>query len=218
MRRLWFYTTFGALTAAVTPTSLLTVLLTGNGDLGQRLHARRWARALLALNGLSLEVSGAGAIDPAVAYVILANHPAPEALLGLPASLPVVWRMVMRADLARIPIFGYMARLGGQVMLDLRTTEAAIASLAAARPLLARGVSVIVFPEGMRTTSGPLRPLKRGGFHLAVATGAPILPVRIDREGSRIRVAYRTPVPTRHLGGDAAAIPDLVAEVARALA
>ncbi len=210
-RDLWFYGTLGALTAAVTPTSLLTVLATGNGDLGQRLHARTWARALLALNGKRLEVRGLERIDPRRAHVIVANHPHPVALLALPASLPVIWRMAMRGDLARLPIFGLMARAGGQVLLDLRTTESAIASLATARPLLDRGVSVIVFPEGRRTESG-LAPLKTGAFHLARAARVPLLPVRLDLAGRTVRITFHDPLPT-----EGVAVPTLVEQARAAL-
>jgi 1-acyl-sn-glycerol-3-phosphate acyltransferase len=215
LRDLWFYLTFGLLTAAVTPTSLVTVLLTGSGDLGQRIHARRWARAILWANRLRLEVAGLERVARGTAYVLMANHPRPEALLALPATLPGGWRITMKASLARIPLFAFMARLGGQVFLDLRDTERAIRSLERARPLLARGLSVIVFPEGTRSGAGPLRPLKRGGFHLAVAAGAPILPVRIDLRGRRVRIAYGAPVPTAGLGADD--IPGLVDRVAPAL-
>ncbi len=212
LRDLWFYSSLGVLTAAVTPSSLLTVLVTGNGDLGQRLHARAWARALLRLNRKRLEVHGIELADPRRAYVIVANHPHPVALLALPAALPVIWRMAMRKDLARLPIFGLMARAGGQVLLDLRTTEAAIRSLDTARPLLSRGVSVIVFPEGRRSEAG-LAPLKLGAFHLAQAAGVPILPVRLDLAGSTVRLTVHAAIPTERV-----AIPALVERVTTALA
>ena len=211
LRDAWFYATFGALTAAVTPTSLLTVLLTGNGDLGQRIHARAWASSLLALCGRHLEVRGRERVDRRRAYVIVANHPHPIALLALPASLPVVWRMAMRGDLARLPIFGLMARAGGQVLLDLRTTESAVRSLASARPLLDRGVSVIVFPEGRRSEAG-LAPLKLGAFHLAMAAGVPLLPVRLELDGRTVRITYHDPLATA-----GATMPALVDGVTRAL-
>lgn len=211
-RTLRFYVSFGAVTAAVTPTSLMTVLLTGNGDLGQRLHARPWARAILRLSGLRARASGLERVDPGVAYVVMANHAVPLALVGLPATLPLPWRITMRAELRRIPIFSFMSRIGGQLFLDLSSPEAARRSLDAARPVLARGVSVIVFPEGRRSAGGPLHPLKRGGFHLALETGAPILPVRIELGPSEVALAYAPPIDVR--GRE---IGSLVTEVADAI-
>jgi 1-acyl-sn-glycerol-3-phosphate acyltransferase len=37
----------------------------------------------------------------------------------------------------------------------------------------------LIFAEGTRSRDGRLQPLKRGGFHLAIESGAPIVPVAI---------------------------------------
>ena len=39
------------------------------------------------------------------------------------------------------------------------------------------GYHVVIFPEGTRTIDGKLQPFKKGGFHMALNTGAPILPI-----------------------------------------
>jgi lysophosphatidate acyltransferase len=41
-------------------------------------------------------------------------------------------------------------------------------------------LSVFVAPEGTRTESGELLPFKKGVVHLALASGAPIVPMLID--------------------------------------
>ena len=45
--------------------------------------------------------------------------------------------------------------------------------------LLARGCSLIIWPEGHRSRDGRLRRFKNGAFQLALATGRPIVPVCI---------------------------------------
>jgi len=52
-------------------------------------------------------------------------------------------------------------------------------SIAAAEALLAKGWSVIVFPEGTRSRSGELGPFKPGVGLIAKRSGRPVLPVRI---------------------------------------
>jgi 1-acyl-sn-glycerol-3-phosphate acyltransferase len=44
---------------------------------------------------------------------------------------------------------------------------------------LTDGSSLIVFPEGTRTPNGQRRPFRRGAANIALASGAPILPIRI---------------------------------------
>ena len=44
---------------------------------------------------------------------------------------------------------------------------------------LARGVPVMMFPEGTRSADGALLPFKDGAFRLAIEAGADILPVAV---------------------------------------
>lgn len=52
-------------------------------------------------------------------------------------------------------------------------------SIAAAEALLAKGWSVIVFPEGTRSRTGELGPFRPGVALIAKRSGRPVLPVRI---------------------------------------
>jgi len=65
-------------------------------------------------------------------------------------------------------------------------------AMATARAILARGDCVVIFPEGTRTRSGPLRAPHRGVGRLALETGARVVPVAVIgtedvRRGLRIR-------------------------------
>lgn len=52
-------------------------------------------------------------------------------------------------------------------------------SIGAAEALLARGWSILIFPEGTRSRSGEMSPLKPGVGLIAKRTGRQVLPVRI---------------------------------------
>ena len=66
------------------------------------------------------------------------------------------------------------------IEIDRQNRTSAIQSLHAGRERLGRAVSLWIAPEGTRSRTGKLGPFKKGGFHLAVNTGLPILPVSID--------------------------------------
>ena len=48
------------------------------------------------------------------------------------------------------------------------------------RERIARGIWVVIFPEGTRVAPGTRRRYKQGGASLAAATGTPVLPVALD--------------------------------------
>jgi len=87
--------------------------------------------------------------------------------------------------------------------------------------------SVLIYVEGTRSKDGKLQPLKKGGFHIALHSGLPIVPVRVSGSheivpsGSlRVRpghvvVELFDPIPTE--GKTEADVPVLMARVRDAL-
>jgi 1-acyl-sn-glycerol-3-phosphate acyltransferase len=59
--------------------------------------------------------------------------------------------------------------------------------MAACRDRLAKRVSVMIFPEGTRSTDGQLQKFKNGAFRLAIETGTPILPLALDGTHSALQ-------------------------------
>ncbi len=84
-----------------------------------------------------------------------------------------------------------------------------------AAPLMAvadrDGENVIVIPEGTRNQTATLGRFKSGGFHLAIRSEAPIIPVSVSGswritpkktqrvESGGILIRYGKPIPTRDL-------------------
>jgi len=76
--------------------------------------------------------------------------------------------------------------------------------------MIKKGTSLVIFAEGTRSCDGALQPLKRGAFQLAMASGAPIVPVAIKgsneimAKGSYkikrgvIRITVARPIPTKN--------------------
>jgi 1-acyl-sn-glycerol-3-phosphate acyltransferase len=96
------------------------------------------------------------------------------------------------------------------------------------REEVARGHSILAFPEGTRTVDGRVGPFKPGLFRVAMEVGAPIVPVAVTgmwdvmrkgslliRPGRAVTVYYEQPVPTAGL--TEADLPDLVQTVRQAI-
>ncbi len=145
--------------------------------------AKIYSKVLYAAFRVRVVHRGFEQIDPQRSYVFMPNHTSIADPLALAITIPQPFHGVFKKELARIPVFGWGLLPLGQIMVDRENTEQARASLAEAVSGLSGNNSILIFPEGKVSHDGQLLPLKKGGFHLAIQTGLPIVPVRI--EGAR---------------------------------
>lgn len=144
-----------------------------------------WARLNLLAFGVRVHVRRLGSLDPATPFVFMSNHRSQIDILAVIAALEEFQlRWVAKKELTRVPIFGWALRQTGHIIIDRSDTQQAVASLRAARTQMSEGISVVIFPEGTRSTPDQdLLPFKKGGFMLALETGFPIVPVVVCGSG-----------------------------------
>jgi 1-acyl-sn-glycerol-3-phosphate acyltransferase len=178
------YVEFGLLVLIFGPIMALVSLFAPR-DLRRRGQwMRRFGKASARLSPLwHFSVDGEAPADIGTrAYVVVANHESsadPFLLSGLPWDM----RWVAKESLFKLPVIGWLMRWGGDIKLRRGDGESVRAMLAEARRTLDSGLSVMIFPEGTRSGDGSLGPFKDGAFQMAIAAGAPILPLAI--EGTR---------------------------------
>lgn len=142
-------------------------------------RARWFGRRVVELLDVQLIATGAEHV-PARAVVYMSNHQSHLDIPILYATLPSpTIRMLAKAELFRIPLWGRAVRAAEFVEVDRGHHTRAVQSIEHAARLLRDGVSIYLAPEGTRSIDGRIGKLKKGGFHLALATGAPIVPVAI---------------------------------------
>ncbi|MHB8053790.1 MAG: lysophospholipid acyltransferase family protein [Candidatus Aminicenantales bacterium] len=168
--------------------------------------AMRVSRAIL---GLHVEVEGRDPDALAGPFVYMSNHLSvlDGPLLFMHIPRPV--RIIMKSSIFRIPVAGLGMRYVGFVPVDRKGTNGGrIAIDRAAEMMKKKKYSFLIFPEGTRSQTGELQGFRRGGFFLARAAHAPIVPVSIrgtfalmpkgkliPRRGGRIRIVFHPPVP-----------------------
>jgi len=180
-RALWIILRSVAVTLAIT---IPTVADVHRGRYRREDGDRRldwWSRRLLAFVGLRCRVENPhGTVVPkGRPVIIMSNH---SSLYDIPLvfqSLPGSIRMLTKRELFRVPIWGRGLAAGEFVAIDRRDRAQAIRDLAAARLKMESGIVLWIAPEGTRSRDGRLRPFKKGGFMLALETGATIIPVGI---------------------------------------
>lgn len=188
-------------------------------DLGKAvMRLSRW------ILGLRLEVSGLEQVDPAKTYVFMGNHTSfidgPLLFMLIPQHV----RVILKKGIFKLPILGFGMKYVGFVPVDRKRAQRGKEAIErAARQMRERGYSFLIFPEGTRSMDGNLGTFRRGGFFLALESGAPIVPVSIRGtfeimpKGSffvkkgRVRVAFRPAIPVQDTGAqDLAALMDKV--------
>jgi 1-acyl-sn-glycerol-3-phosphate acyltransferase len=138
---------------------------------------RWWAWLVSKSMGLSFSLHGEEKIVPGASYIITPNHQSNSDILALVTILPTPFRWVIKKELTRIPVFGWALSATGAIAIDRSDPKQAIQSLQNATDKLKGSWSVLIYPEGTRTSDGKLLPFKKGPFMMAVQTGIPILPV-----------------------------------------
>ncbi|MGH7563028.1 MAG: lysophospholipid acyltransferase family protein [Gemmatimonadota bacterium] len=142
---------------------------------------RFWVWFILRGSNVKLSVEGLEHVQAGASYIVMANHrsmydiPALHYLLGRGRDL----RWVGKRELIRVPVFGWAYGISRHVAIDRENRERAVRALKRAAAESSGGVTFVVMPEGTRSRDRTLLPFKKGGFHLAIDTGLPILPVGI---------------------------------------
>ncbi len=142
-----------------------------------------WSRLLLVGGGVQVRLCGETAELRRGPAVFVANHQSYLDIPVLSSLLPQRSLWLAKRELFAIPVFGQGMRAVGQIPVDRGNREVARASIEAAAGEVAGGFSVTIFPEGTRSADGTLRPFKLGFAHLAVASGAPVVPLVLRGTG-----------------------------------
>jgi 1-acyl-sn-glycerol-3-phosphate acyltransferase len=133
----------------------------------------------VALNPLwRFRCSGAMPADPRRPYVVVSNHESFADIL-LISHLPWEMKWLSKAELFRLPVLGWLMRLAGDIPVWRGFGSSAIEAMAKCRDTLSNKVSVMIFPEGTRSTKQELLPFKDGAFRLAIDAGVAILPLAV---------------------------------------
>ena len=139
-----------------------------------------WASLYSWLNPVwRVHVEGRERIDPAAAYVMVANHQSLLDILVL-FRLFVHFKWVSKIENFRVPCIGWNMRLNRYIPLRRGDKESIEQMMTACEQTLREGSSIMMFPEGTRSVDGRLREFKHGAFTLAQQTRVPLLPIVIQ--------------------------------------
>ncbi|HJQ11750.1 MAG TPA: lysophospholipid acyltransferase family protein [Gemmatimonadaceae bacterium] len=137
---------------------------------------RWWSTLILWAAGIKVRIHGMENFRGGEPHIFASNHISWFDVPALAKILPH-YKFVAKAELFKVPIFGRAMRAVGMIEIIRENRKAAFGSYDVAAQRIREGASVVVFPEGTRGRAYPLRPFKKGPFVLAIAAGAPIVPI-----------------------------------------
>lgn len=110
--------------------------------------------------------------------VYVSNHLSHMDIPAAVSGLDIRIFFMAKKSLLKIPFLGWAIPALRMFLVDRSTTEKAYRSIKnAAIRIREKGDNVLVYPEGGISIDGNLQPFKKGGFVIAVESGAPIVPI-----------------------------------------
>ncbi|MFN7989187.1 MAG: lysophospholipid acyltransferase family protein [Thermoanaerobaculia bacterium] len=192
---------------------LLYVALRGGGGSAPVHMARTLHWIMRAVLGWRITIEDRGHVAESAPAILMVAHKSNLDIIVYGGLYPKHAVVIGKKEVAKIPVFGWFFRATGNILIDRKDLQSAIASItAAAARVREKRISVWVFPEGHRNDSPTLLPFKKGAFHLALAAQVPIVPIvcsqldgvvdghRLLIYPGRIRIRVLPAIPTEGLG------------------
>jgi len=159
--------------------SIISIKLSNNKN-NFKYYGIKWSEVLIKASGVQLEIIGEHNIKDNKNYIFAPNH---SSFMDFPVLFVAINKylvFVAKKELKKIPIFKSILNVSGFIFVDRDNTSDAIDSLNELKSDIKNTPrSVVVFPEGTRSSSNQLQSFKKGAAVLSINTGLPIIPVYI---------------------------------------
>ena len=178
MWRLWFLIVFILVFFLFMPALLFFTAVIRNHIAVAKL-ARYWSKFTLWGSLLFPKVEWEEKMNTKKRYIICSNHVSTLDIPLISAILPIPLQYIGKAEITKIPIFGYFYR-NNSVIVNRENRKDAYGAFLKARERLNTGINICIFPEGgIPPKSIFLKKFKNGPFRLALEGEVSIIPITI---------------------------------------
>ncbi len=148
-----------------------------------QLRARRrvasgFSRAFLRVAGIPFSVEAVDRL-PQVPCVVVANHASYLDGVVATAALPPDFAFVIKKEMMRVPLAGWLLRLLGSEFVDRSDARQSASDARRVLKRAAKGQSLVFFPEGTFNETRQIGKFLRGAFATAARAEMPIVAVAI---------------------------------------
>ncbi len=142
--------------------------------------ARNWARSAITANGSIVKVTGIENIPATGGVLFVSNHQSNFDIPILIGFIPRDKGFIAKIELLKVPVFSMWMKALGCLFIDRHNARQTLSALNIAADRLREGHSLVIFPEGTRSSDGKLGRFKPGSFRLGIKANVPIVPVTIN--------------------------------------
>tara|TARA_B100001758_G_scaffold105218_1_gene90135 strand:- start:54812 stop:55570 length:759 start_codon:yes stop_codon:yes gene_type:complete len=177
--RLWFLIVFILVFIAFMPLLFFFTAIIQNHIIVAHL-TRYWSKATLILSFLFPRVEWEEKIDKNKNYIFCPNHVSTLDIPLILAILPVPLQYIGKAEIAKLPLFGYFYK-NNSVIVNRENKRDSYSAYVKAGERLNKGLSMCIFPEGGIPKSNVLlKKFKNGPFRLAIEQNITIIPITLS--------------------------------------
>jgi putative phosphoserine phosphatase / 1-acylglycerol-3-phosphate O-acyltransferase len=163
-----------------------------------------------AFAGLDFEIEGVENLYRERPVVFVFNHQSLLDSLVLAHLLREDVVAMVKKEMANTPVIGPLLRQADTIFVDRSESDQSHV-LQRALEVLKSGRSLVIAPEGSRSTLGDIQPFKHGAFYIARKAGVPIVPIVLHNvkdalpkgawliRPATIRVTVLPPVPAESI-------------------
>ncbi len=126
-------------------------------------------------------------LDLSAPHIIVANHCSYVDSVFIGAVLPEVHLYIAKTELQSVPVLATWLRNIGTVFIQRFEPTQSVAEVGRLEQELAKGNSLVMFPEGTFTRETGLKPFHLGAFRVAAAAGVPVIPLTLRGTRSVLR-------------------------------
>jgi putative phosphoserine phosphatase / 1-acylglycerol-3-phosphate O-acyltransferase len=173
-----------------------------------------------AFAGLDFEIEGVGNLYRERPAVFVFNHQSLLDAMVLAHLLREDVVALCKKEMGDTPVVGPLLRQADTIFVDRAESDQSQVLLRALE-VLKSGRSLVIAPEGSRSTLGDIQPFKHGAFYIARKAGVPIVPIVLHNvkdalpkggwliRPATIRVTVLPPVPAESIRSIRAACSEL---------
>lgn len=216
------------------PATILTALITiigclvGDPNFWGYYPAKYWSKLTCRLALCRIKVVNKAKLDPNQSYVFTPNHQGAFDIFLIYGYLGQNIKWVQKKELRKLPFVGKACEIAGHVYVDQTNLRSMKDTIVQAEAQLQKGASMVIFPEGSRTSTGKMGRFKRGAFVIANEMKLPIVPVTVNGpfdlmkihtyliNPCKLELIIHEPIPTKDMEEEA--IPELVTQTREVVA